>query len=184
MTNQKVLVRMKVGVKKNPPECEYHALTKDVNITNYPPQKYAGDGKLPNLYWVYGDDGYFIFDGDEEVWVGDAPESLKKMLGVDYNPEYEEEPKVYKTYRAALKRAGDLAGRYGLRNVVIEDRLTGVVNEFRTTYYFHEETVIVKENGKTVEKTALVAPKEPEYEWLENVGFSREQIEKCGYDFE
>ena len=156
--------------------CKEEPLTKPVNLKNYPPREYIGDGKLPNLYWVFADDGYYYSVPTEYGWL------LKPCEEIDGEGCYGKGANlgVFRTFREALKVAED---DYHDR-AVIEDRITGVVYE-RYKYYNARKGRIYDPKTEETGKEAWFLDKEDaEYDYNLDTQFTKEKLEECGYEFE
>jgi len=116
-------------------------------MSNYKSQ--IGDGKFPNKYWVFQYDMKFKRDKENSIVpIEENVETKNSLLG------------EFKTFKEALSCVDNKAY---LPNVVIEDRLTGVI--------FEQMCIVCQECGKE------------EWETIRDEEFSKKQIESKGQEF-
>jgi len=116
-------------------------------------QKQIGDGKLPNKYFVFQYDQKFKRvrhedDFIEVVLIKEDTETKDRFVG------------EFKTYKEALTAVDNKAY---LPNVVIEDRLTGVI--------FEQQVIVCQECGRE------------DCETMEDISFTKKTLEEKGIDF-
>ena len=156
--------------------CEEEPLTKPLTLENYPPEKYVGDGKLPNLYWVFADDGYYYLVPEDEGWY------LKPCEEIDGEGCYGKGVSlgVFKTFREALRVAeNDYHNR-----VFIEDRISGEIYEAYKYYKAKKGRIYDPETGRVKGEAWVLDKDEEEYETYAMTRFTKEKLEECGYEFE
>lgn len=160
-------------------KCIIEKLEKEVNLHNYPPKNYVGDGKLPNLYYVTADSGYYyLLQYAGESTLIDCTEVKKHECVLKYK-----EVGVFKKFKDALRIAEHIFDDGDFERVYIEDRLSGEIYELFRYYTVTEvKTFDVKNN--TVGDTAFAIYDEYEVDMVDSTQFTKEQLETCGFEFE
>jgi len=125
-----------------------------LDLKEFPPQKYVGDGKLPNMYWVSISNHYYYFDEDSN--------SLESITERD--PDFKIEGgtvAVFSTFREALEFADKNSWQGD--DITIEDRLTGQIwEQFKFVHMIEKE----------------------EYETHDDTRWTKEHMKELGVEFE
>jgi len=155
--------------------CEEEPLRKPVTLENYPPEEYVGDGKLPNLYWVSADHGYYYLFGNELIECSEIDGEGCYGKGGTIG--------VYETFDEALRVADSLFYSNEYSRVWIEDRLTGVIYEMFKYYMIHKGRTYDPDTGKVGENVYIIDTDNEYEEIWDDTQFTIEHLRECGYEF-